>query len=248
MSEDAKNENFENDNVNSQEETAIPQEDIAEEVVETAPKKKKSVGREIFEWAYSIVIAIIIAFLIKGFLFDIVRVDGPSMSPTLVHNDRLIITKLGYEPKQGDIVILDSNYSDREEYYDAMATAEGKEALSEFRKIKESFSLPSSLNKIYYVKRVIATEGQTVDLIDGAVYVDGKKLDEPYYTGETYSSPDSSTIYPFTVSEGCVFVMGDNRGNSKDSRSSELGEVDEDAILGKSQIRIWPLNSLGRTK
>lgn len=222
--------------------------EITEEVTETAPvSKAKSIGREIFEWAYSIVIAIIIAFLIKGFLFDIVRVDGPSMSPTLTHNDRLIITKLAYDPEAGDIVILDSNYSDREEYYDAIAQSKGKEELNFFEKFIEGFSLPDSLNRIYYVKRVIATEGQTVDLIDGAVYVDGKKLDEPYYTGETYPT-DSATIYPFTVSEGCVFVMGDNRGNSLDSRNGRLGEVDEDALLGKSQIRIWPLNALGKTK
>ncbi len=214
---------------------------------EVKPSKAKSIGREIFEWAYSIIVAIIIAFLIKGFLFDIVRVDGPSMSPTLIHNDRLIITKLLYEPEAGDIVILDSNYTDREEYYQTMAESQGKEKLGAFGEFKEYFSLPQSLKKVYYVKRVIATEGQTVDLIDGEVYVDGKKLDEPYYKGETYST-DSTTIYPFTVSEGCVFVMGDNRGNSLDSRSSALGEVDEDAILGKSQIRIWPLSSIGSTK
>ncbi len=222
--------------------------EIVEEVTETpVTSKAKSIGREIFEWAYSIVIAIIIAFLIKGFLFDIVRVDGPSMAPTLTHNDRLIITKLAYDPEAGDIVILDSNYTDREEYFDAVAKSKGKDNLNFFEKFIEGFNLPDSLNKIYYVKRIIATEGQTVDLIDGAVYVDGKKLDEPYYTGETYPT-DSATIYPYTVSEGCVFVMGDNRGNSLDSRASRLGEVDEDAILGKSQIRIWPLNSLGLTK
>lgn len=213
----------------------------------TETKAKKSIGREIFEWAYSIVIAVIIAFLIKGFLFDIVRVDGPSMSPTLLNNDRLIISKLPYDPETGDIVILDSNYTKREEYYDTMAMTEGKDELGVFRKLFEGFRLPESLNKIYYVKRIIATEGQTVDLIDGAVYVDGKKLDEPYYDGETYPT-DSSVIYPVTVSEGCVFVMGDNRGNSLDSRASRLGEVDEDAILGKSQLRIWPINTLGLTK
>ena len=222
--------------------------EITEEVAQ-APESSnsKSVGREIFEWAYSIVVAVIITFLIKGFLFDIVKVDGPSMSPTLIHNDRLIITKLLYEPEAGDIVILDSNYSDREEYYDMMAESEGKDELGAFGEFKEYFSLPQSLKKVYYVKRVIATEGQTVDLIDGAVYVDGKKLQEPYYKGETYPT-DSATVYPFTVSEGCVFVMGDNRGNSLDSRATALGEVDEDAILGKSVLRIWPFTSFGATK
>ena len=71
-------------------------------------KEEFSLSREIFEWFYTIVIALLIAFVIKGFIFDIVEVDGPSMFPTLVDNDRLIVTKIGYKPKQGDIVILDS--------------------------------------------------------------------------------------------------------------------------------------------
>lgn len=210
-------------------------------------KENKSIGREIFEWAYSIVIAVIIAFLIKGFLFDIVKVDGQSMYPTLDHNDRLIVTKLGYEPKAGDIIILDSNYSARESYFASLAQNSGKEELSALDRIKEGFSLPDGLKKVYYVKRIIATEGQTVDIRDGKVYVDGTELSEPYFEGETYAT-DSAVKYPFTVSEDCVFVMGDNRGNSTDSRSSCLGEVSEDAILGKSQIRIFPFNSIGKTE
>ncbi len=212
-----------------------------------ADNKMKSIGKEIFEWTYSIVIAIIIAFLIKSFLFDIVKVDGKSMFPTLEHKDRLIVTKLGYDPKQGDIIILDSNYNNRNEYYAALAKAEGKDELSWVSKVKESFSLPRECKKVHYVKRVIATEGQTVDLRDGKVYVDDKELEEPYYNGETYPT-DSLVEYPFTVSEGCVFVMGDNRGNSTDSRSSRLGEVSEEAVLGKASFRILPLQSIGTLK
>lgn len=219
---------------------------FCQEVFEMADDKNttKSVGKEIFEWIYSILIAVIIAFLIKTFLFDIVKVDGKSMFPTLEHKDRLIVTKLGYDPKQGDIVILDANYGNRQDYYAVLAESEGKEKLSWADKLKSNFSMPQDCKKIHYVKRIIATEGQTVDLRDGKVYVDGKKLDEPYYTGETYPT-DSFVEYPFTVSEGCVFVMGDNRGNSTDSRSSRLGEVDEDAILGKASLRIFPFNNMG---
>lgn len=214
---------------------------------EKKEKKEKSIGREIFEWAYSIVIAIIIAFLIKTFLFDLVKVDGLSMYPTLNHNDRLIVTKLGYEPEQGDIIILDAQYSNREAYYASLAKSEGKTELSATRKFKENFSLPDSCKKKYYVKRVIATEGQTVDVRDGFVYIDGKKLNEPYYDGLTEAT-QPSVKYPFTVSEDCVFVMGDNRYNSTDSRSAILGEVKEDAILGKAQLRILPFNAMGKVK
>lgn len=210
-------------------------------------KTPKSVGREIFEWAYCIVFAVIIAFLIKGFLFDVVRVDGQSMFPTLEHNDRLVVTKLGYEPKQGDIVILDANYRGREGYFAALANAQGKDKLSFFSELKESFILPNEYKKLYYVKRIIATEGQTVDIKNGKVYVDGDMLDEPYFDGETYPT-DSAVVYPFTVSEDCVFVMGDNRSNSKDSRASELGEVMEEALLGKAQFRFFPFDAIGKMK
>lgn len=221
---------------------------MQEEKKDTSAKKKQvNIGKEIWEWFYTLAIAIVIALLIKGFIFDIVRVDGSSMFPTLVNNDRLIVTKLGYTPQQGDIIILDSEYKNREEYYDKLAVSEDKDELSWIDKLLAQRSMPDSLKKKYYVKRVIAMEGQTVDLVDGKVYVDGTLLDEPYYDGTT-SSIDPTVEYPITVDEGCVFVMGDNRPNSKDSRSSELGTVPVEAILGKSQIRIWPLNAIGLTK
>lgn len=213
----------------------------------TTDSTVKRILLEIWEWVYTIVIAVAIAFLIKGFLFDIVKVDGSSMVPTLENNDRLIVTKLGYKPAQGDIVILDSLYKDREEYFDKLALEEGVDELSSFRKFMEGFDLPEDLQKRYYVKRIIALPGQTVDLRDGKVYVDGSKLEEEYYTGIT-SAIDSRTQFPQTVEDNMVFVMGDNRPHSKDSRSSDLGQVPFDAILGKSQIRIWPLTSIGLTR
>ena len=209
--------------------------------------KKTSLAREIWEWVYTLAIAIVIAMLIKGFIFDIVRVDGSSMFPTLVDNDRLIVTKLGYTPKQGDIIILDSEYKNREEYFDRLAESKDKEELSSFEKFFAQSSMPSNLKKKYYVKRIIAMPGQTIDLVDGKVYVDGEMLDEPYYDGLT-TSIDPTVEYPITVDNDCVFVMGDNRTRSKDSRSSELGQVPFNAILGKSQVRIWPLSDIGLTK
>jgi len=90
------------------------------------------------------------------------------------------------------------------------------------------------------VKRVIATEGQTVDIDfqQGVVYVDGKAMDEPY----TYTPTNTSggVTFPLTVSEGCVFVMGDNRNDSRDSRYPEIGQVDEREILGKAILLMMP--------
>ncbi len=215
-------------------------------VQEGTEKEVFNLKREVFEWIYTIVVALVIAFLIKGFLFDVVKVDGNSMFPTLYNNDRIIITKLGYKPEQKDIVILDSNYKKRELYYDALEDS-GKEFNAVTKFIDYQFNLPENLKKKYYVKRIIALPGQTVDIIDGKVYVDGEKLNEEYYQGETPIT-DISVEYPVTIDEDHVFVMGDNRPHSSDSRVSSLGQVPFDAILGKAQIRIWPLNTIGLTK
>lgn len=214
----------------------------------TDTKKEKSWKREVWEWIYTLAIALIVAFLIKGFVFDIVRVDGNSMNTTLSNNDRLIVTKLGYKPSQGDIIILDSTYEKRSEYFSRLAKDQGKDSLNFIDKFfAKRNGMPANFETKYYVKRVIALPGQTLDIKNGYVYVDGNRLDEPYTNGET-KSIDPSVEYPLTVEENHVFVMGDNRGGSKDSRSSELGQVPYEAILGKAQLRVWPLNAMGVTK
>ena len=95
------------------------------------------------------------------------------------------------------------------------------------------------------VKRVIATKGQTIDIdFDrGRVYVDGELIDEPYIAEPTYTQLDFQG--PQTVPEGCVFVMGDNRNASSDSRRAEIGMVDERLIVGKVLLRVFPLDSIG---
>ena len=202
--------------------------------------------KEVWEWIYTILIALVVVFIIKAFIFDIVRVDGPSMYPTLVHNDRLIVTKLGYKPSAGDIIILDSSYKNREEYYKEYEETTG-DNLNAAEKVIKYFSLPANLKHRYYVKRIIGMPGDTVDIKNGKVLVNGEILDEPYYEGIT-SMTDALVDYPVTVEEGHVFVMGDNRPNSKDSRSSDLGLVPIKAISGKSQFRIWPFTAFGTTK
>ncbi len=205
---------------------------------------KKSLGREIWEWCYTIVIALAIALTIKAFLFDIVVVDGSSMHPTLADGERLIVTKLGYKPENGDIVILDSTYKQRQDYYNGIAEAKGKDELNAFEKITTYFTLPDHLKTRFYVKRVIGMPGETVDIKNGVVLLNGSVLDEEYYDGTT-APTDSTVSYPVTVADNCVFVMGDNRYNSTDSRSSNLGQVPYEAVIGKAQLRIFPFNRLG---
>lgn len=204
-------------------------------------KAKFDLKKELLEWIYTIVAAVAIVVVIKSFLFDLVVVDGPSMFPTLVNGDRLVVTKLGYKPDQQDIIVLDSTYKDRTEYYEEIGADSGLEKLVGYIKA------PKNLKHRYYVKRIIAMPGQVVDInkADGKVYVDGKLLDESTYYNNITSTYDPKVEFPFTVSEDCVFVLGDNRPQSKDSRSSDLGEVPIDAIFGKCAVRLWPLTSIG---
>ncbi|MBE7045745.1 MAG: signal peptidase I [Ruminococcaceae bacterium] len=238
-------------NLNENQNQEVEQEQIEETEAHTEEENQEeeapfNLGKEIFEWIYTIAVALVIVFAIKGFLFDIVQVDGPSMDTTLAHGDRLIITKLGYTPKQGDIVILDSTYEGRSQFYNTLSAQQNKKPNFLF-KLMNYHAVPENLKIRYYVKRVIATEGQTVDLVNGKVLIDGELLEEPYYNGKT--TPMSSAVeFPLTVEDDEVFVMGDNRPHSKDSRDPSLGNVPEDAIIGKSQFRIWPLNKLGLTR
>ena len=102
-------------------------------------------------------------------------------------------------------------------------------------------------NVATYIKRVIATEGQTVDLRDGYVYIDGVRQEEPYTLGKPTENLHSDRVsYPFTVSDGCIFVMGDNRTGSSDSRW--FGEVPVENVTGIALFRYWPLNRIGTVK
>lgn len=165
--------------------------------------------KEIYEWVQAIAIAVVLALIINQFLFSIVQVDGTSMVPTLHDGERLIVTKLFYQPKNHDIVIIKS----------------------------------SQLKK-HIVKRVIAVSGQTVDIDPrtGDVTVDGEVLDEPYIKEKLHSA-GNALQFPLTVDEDSIFVMGDNRNNSTDSRM--IGLIPKSEVVGKASLRIWPLSKFG---
>ena len=162
------------------------------------------------------------------YIFHIATVKGDSMQNTLTSGDRLITTVGCNSPEQGDIVII----------YAGEAVTLDDNRNPEIKK-----GLRKSL-----VKRVIAVGGQTVDIdFDrGAVYVDGVMLDENYITGLTHMDEGAFTgQYPVEVPEGYVFVMGDNRQVSKDSRSDEIGFVAVGNITGKVLLRVAPRERFG---
>lgn len=188
-----------------------------------APKQPEEASRPYEEWFYwlqTLISAIVCIVLVFTFLGRITRVVGSSMDPTLAEGELLFVWSLGYEPRQGDIVIANKT------------TPETQEAL----------------HGEAIVKRVIATEGQTVELDydNNLVYVDGQPLEEDYTLEEMHwlGNPYMQETY-FEVPEGSVFLMGDNRNGSTDSRDERLGMVDTDYLLGKAVFVLFPFNKLG---
>ena len=183
--------------------------------------QKFSFRREIFEWLDVVITAIIAVVIIFSLVFRVATIDGPSMENTFFTGDKVIISDFLYTPKVGDIVVVSRNI-------DNSIETESDEPI---------------------IKRVIAVEGQTVDIdfISGIVYVDGVALDEPYTKTPTNAKYDID--FPVYVPEGCIFVLGDNRNESLDSRSSTIGTdgmIDVRYVIGKAILRIFPFGSMGR--
>jgi signal peptidase I len=199
-----------------------------------AKVKRAHALKEALQWFEAIAVAVIIALLIRGFLFEPVEVKGYSMKNTLDTGQRLILYKLGYyfsPPKAGDIIVL--------QYQEGMFKFVPFIGNIPFFKKMYPFS-----EEIDYIKRVIAVPGDTVDLKDGYVYINGEKIDEPYAKGKTL--PKNAIKFPDTVPENKVFVLGDNRENSSDSRY--IGYIDYKKIKGKAVFRFWPFKDIGGIK
>jgi len=178
------------------------------------------------EWVAVLGGAVVIALVVRTFLFTTFWIPSGSMEPTLMgegRRDRVVVNRLAYrwgEPGRGDIIVFKVPEGE------GSITIDGQE-------VKD------------LIKRVIGLPGETVELRDGEVFIDGEKLDEPYLPEGTVTlapGPDRDT---FVVPEDEVFVMGDNRGASRDARYWQHPSVPEDDIVGKAFVRIWPLSAFG---
>lgn len=190
--------------------------------------------RAALEWVVVIGGAVAVALLLKTFLLQAFYIPSESMEPTLVKNDRVMVNKLAYQlgdVARGDVVVFEKPPSD-----------------------------VSAMNVKDLIKRVIGLPGDRITFESGRVYINGQLLDEPYLPTGTLTQPGSGTPDPTAadrtahqclpddpcvVPEGYVFVMGDNRGNSQDSRYSQVGFIDQDTIVGKAFVVWWPPSRAG---
>ena len=180
-----------------------------------SPKRRKAV-RVVLEWMEELMIALVLIAVIFTFVCRVVTVTGTSMVPNFHEGDRVLVVNDWNGVEQGDVVVI-VNVLDEP-----------------------------------IIKRVIATEGQTVDFDydSGTVFVDGQPVDETQFglengiTGEPFSSFELLE-FPQTVPEGCVFVLGDHRDRSTDSRFQSVGMVDRRNILGKVVFNLYPFSILG---
>ena len=192
----------------------------SEQVVATPVSKKRGVLKEVLDWGVSIAVAVVAVVLINMFVFVQVMVEGSSMVPTLQDGDRLFATRFLYEPQAGDIVVV--------EPYLATGTVKGK----------------LMFGKTLYIKRVVAVGGQTIDIKNDKVYIDGELKEEPYLE-DSVRTIKQSLSFPVTIPQDSVFVMGDNREHSRDSRDQTVGILREDQVVGKAILRIYPFQSFG---
>lgn len=204
--------------------------------------------KNILEWIYCIVIAIILALLIKFFLGTPTVVKQYSMYPTYKPNDRLILNRLERSkmPKRGDVVTFEApskNIYGPGEY--DLNNPVAKYAYQPINIFNKFTYYVLEINKTSYIKRVIAIEGDKVEIKDGNVYINNELLPEKYLA-EGVKTEATGVFNNFIVPKGCVFLMGDNRSGSMDCRN--FGCIPVERIESKVVFRFWPFNKIGPTK
>lgn len=202
--------------------------------------------REILEWIFCIIIALILAMLFKIFIGVPTIVKHESMVPTLQENQRLMINRTfritGNMPKVGDMITFEApskTYNELNKNQPNPVAVYDKQINGVLNKLLYHVF---EVTKVSYIKRVIATEGQHVVIKDGKVYVDNQELKETYLSSDVRT--ESKIFNDFIVPEGTIFAMGDNREKSLDCR--ELGCIPLDKIEGIVIFRFWPLDEINK--
>ena len=192
--------------------------EMAEPAIDAAEPARRGllgrIGHGAIGWAPTILLAVLVYAALTTFAVQTVEVQQTSMYPTLKPGDRLIVEKLDRNFRYGDIVIFAPPAS------------------------------VSALNGVDFIKRVIGLPGDVIDVHDGAVWRNGVKVSEPYLQPGVVTTPLNGTqAQTWTLQPGQMFVMGDNRPGSSDSRA--FGPVEESSVVGKVILRYWPVAKFG---
>jgi signal peptidase I len=189
----------------------------------SAPKDQKSAAKSLRDWIIVVVVALFAALMIRVFVFQQFYISGPSMQTTLYDNNRVLVNKLSYKLHgigRGDVVVFDR------------VTTNG-----------------GTVNHDDLIKRVIALGGDTLEIKKCVVYLNGVALEEKYLDAGDVAQSDLNSLCRVanlkeqTIPDGKIFVMGDNRSESFDSRM--FGPIDEDLVVGRAFMIVWPINRIG---
>ena len=199
------------------------------------PVKKRSFWKEL---PILLVLAFAVALLIKTFLLQAFFIPSASMESTLTEGDRVLVEKVGYrfgDPGPGDVIVFERDLP-------GFTGTDEAEDNSVFEDIADAFrsllGFPTGPEQDF-IKRVVGTEGDLIEGRDGRVFVNGKRLEEAYLPEGVETTP----FQPIRVGKDELFVMGDNRSNSDDSRS--FGPIPEEKVIGRAFVLIWPPSDFG---
>ena len=224
-------------------------EEFIEQEDKKQKKEEKSKLKNIFEWIYCIIIAVILAVLFRYFIGTPTIVKQESMKPTLIENQRLWLNRWGRTtktlPKRGDIITF-------EEPEDVILSESEVDDSNPIAQYKERTGMDwfiydfLEIGKRSYIKRVIGLPGEHVEIKNSKVYINGEELEENYLQEGIVTDVTGVGFDDFTVPENCVFAMGDNRNHSTDCRA--FGCIPLEKIESKVALRIWPLNVFGKVE
>ena len=209
----------------------------AEESGGRRARRHRNARRNAIEWVIVVVGALIVAVVIKTFLFQAFYIPSVSMEPTLKVGDRVLVNKLSYklhDVHHGDIVVFERPSTNPQ----VVESCDGKQVtITPQKNTEEVHDL---------IKRVIAVSGETIEVRNGKVFVNGTQIDEPYLASGTTTPPFEASAFPtqcIRVPKDDVFVLGDNRTNS--AASNRFGPIPESLIVGRAFVRVWPIGSIG---
>lgn len=218
--------NTEDFNINNNEEFENSTEDIEETgafeaETEESPEEKLNWVKELRDWVVAIAIAVVVAIVVRQYVFTLVKVQGQSMEPSLHNNDRLYVNRFFYTPEKGDVVIFKPASDPNRPYVKRVIATEGDTVYIDFRS-----------GKVYVNDKLIEEDYIKEPTREMGAYISSLVKEDRY-------SKDN----PIVIQPGYIFAMGDNRNNSKDSR--HIGPVPVEEIMGGAVFRFWPLEDIG---